>query len=251
MSPAEAMERINAVMAHAWMVRNFLKHADEVQEHEELLEVHLGLQCSEALEAAQGGDDLSAALHVAEEQRLQVVEVLGPRRTRRVRMQPHVEVGQLAVLRLQLLEQPRVLDRDGCLVGEGLQKAHLRGAEGLLLKAQYGIDCASNGIITWTSATNNDLCKDGIKYTPDDVMAFNGPTLARLRAIRIGIVVRSDEPDLKDNTLTGQKAVLFNCSTGACQGSIALDKTILTDYFRFRTYETIVPMRNAIWNTGT
>jgi hypothetical protein len=40
MSPDEAMERINVVMAHAWMVRNFLKHADEVQEDEEMLEVH-------------------------------------------------------------------------------------------------------------------------------------------------------------------------------------------------------------------
>ncbi|MBL8799836.1 MAG: hypothetical protein JNM56_38495 [Planctomycetia bacterium] len=40
MTPAEAMERINIVLAHAWMVRNFLKHADEVQEHEEMLEVH-------------------------------------------------------------------------------------------------------------------------------------------------------------------------------------------------------------------
>ncbi len=34
------MERINVVMAHAWMVRNFLKHADEVQEDEEMLAVH-------------------------------------------------------------------------------------------------------------------------------------------------------------------------------------------------------------------
>ncbi len=34
------MERINTVLAHAWMVRAFLKHADEVQEDEELLEVH-------------------------------------------------------------------------------------------------------------------------------------------------------------------------------------------------------------------
>ena len=40
MNPEEAMERINVVMAHAWMVRNFLKHADEVQEDEEMLEVH-------------------------------------------------------------------------------------------------------------------------------------------------------------------------------------------------------------------
>ncbi len=40
MTPEEAMERINIVMAHAWMVRNFLKHADEVQDDEEMLEVH-------------------------------------------------------------------------------------------------------------------------------------------------------------------------------------------------------------------
>jgi hypothetical protein len=40
MSPTEAMERINTILAHAWMVRTFLKHADEVQEDVELLEVH-------------------------------------------------------------------------------------------------------------------------------------------------------------------------------------------------------------------
>ncbi len=40
MKPEEAVERLNVVLAHAWMVRNFLKHADEVQEDEEMLEVH-------------------------------------------------------------------------------------------------------------------------------------------------------------------------------------------------------------------
>jgi hypothetical protein len=40
MTPAEAVERLNVVLAHLWMVRNFLKHADEVQEDEELLDVH-------------------------------------------------------------------------------------------------------------------------------------------------------------------------------------------------------------------
>ena len=39
-SPEEAVERINTVLAHAWMVRAFLKHADEVQDDEEMLEVH-------------------------------------------------------------------------------------------------------------------------------------------------------------------------------------------------------------------
>lgn len=34
------MERINDLLAHAWMVRTFLKHAEEIQEDEELLQVH-------------------------------------------------------------------------------------------------------------------------------------------------------------------------------------------------------------------
>jgi len=40
MTAEAAMERINLILAHAWMVRQFLKHADEVQEDEEMLEVH-------------------------------------------------------------------------------------------------------------------------------------------------------------------------------------------------------------------
>jgi hypothetical protein len=40
MTPAEAVERLNYVMAHAWMIRQFLKHADEVQEDQEMLDVH-------------------------------------------------------------------------------------------------------------------------------------------------------------------------------------------------------------------
>ncbi|HXG08507.1 MAG TPA: hypothetical protein VNK04_01840 [Gemmataceae bacterium] len=40
MTPDEAMERLNVILAHAWMVRHFLKHAEEVQEEEEFLEVH-------------------------------------------------------------------------------------------------------------------------------------------------------------------------------------------------------------------
>jgi hypothetical protein len=40
MTPEAAMQRINLILAHAWMVRNFLKHADEVREDEEMLDVH-------------------------------------------------------------------------------------------------------------------------------------------------------------------------------------------------------------------
>ncbi len=40
MTPEEAVERINVVLAHAWMVRTFLKHSEEVQDDEEMLDVH-------------------------------------------------------------------------------------------------------------------------------------------------------------------------------------------------------------------
>ena len=40
MTPEEAMERLQIVLAHAWMVRTFLKHSEEVQGDPEMLEVH-------------------------------------------------------------------------------------------------------------------------------------------------------------------------------------------------------------------
>jgi len=39
MTPDEAVARLNTVLAHAWMIRTFLKHADEIQQSEEMLDV--------------------------------------------------------------------------------------------------------------------------------------------------------------------------------------------------------------------
>src|SRR5262245_6268351 len=39
MSPAEAVERLNVLLAHLWMVRTYLKHADELVNDEELVEI--------------------------------------------------------------------------------------------------------------------------------------------------------------------------------------------------------------------
>ena len=39
MSPNDAVERLNSVLAHLWMIRTFLKHADEVVEDEELIQI--------------------------------------------------------------------------------------------------------------------------------------------------------------------------------------------------------------------
>jgi hypothetical protein len=38
-SPEQAVQRLQGILAHLWMVRTFLKHADEIQDDEELLDV--------------------------------------------------------------------------------------------------------------------------------------------------------------------------------------------------------------------
>ena len=39
MTPEQAVERLNVIFAHAWMVRTFLKHAEEIQDDADLLDV--------------------------------------------------------------------------------------------------------------------------------------------------------------------------------------------------------------------
>jgi hypothetical protein len=51
MTAEEAMERANVILAHAWMVRNFLKHAEEIEDNEEMLGVHrMIFDCMRAVE---------------------------------------------------------------------------------------------------------------------------------------------------------------------------------------------------------
>jgi cob(I)alamin adenosyltransferase len=40
MSPADAMNRLDTLLSHVWMVRAFVKHSEEAEEDEELAEVH-------------------------------------------------------------------------------------------------------------------------------------------------------------------------------------------------------------------
>jgi hypothetical protein len=66
MSPAAAAERINVVLAHAWMVRTFLKHADEIQDDEELLEVpRMIFDYTRAVEPSYQRQDWAEYLHRA------------------------------------------------------------------------------------------------------------------------------------------------------------------------------------------
>ncbi len=150
----------------------------------------------------------------------------------------------------------------------------------VLMKAQYGIDTDTNGIVDcWTSAVVGP-CGD---FTDTAVRQFTNLQMSRILAVRIGVVVRSDEPDLRaiNNPLNAviqaearallaatprPAVILFNCSANTnaiCQNRITVPAAagippgaatcapaVICDYWRYRTFETIVPLRNAIFNAS-
>src|SRR5262245_31713198 len=64
MTPDEAADRLNSVLAHLWMIRTFLKHAEEIQEDAELMEVPRTLFDSiRAAEPARERGDIPEFLH--------------------------------------------------------------------------------------------------------------------------------------------------------------------------------------------
>ena len=138
----------------------------------------------------------------------------------------------------------------------------------VLMKVQYGIDKDGDQIVDcWTAADNNDTtCKDGKNYSSDPVAGVPSfdkiVDVNRILAVRIGLVVRSDEPALQDATLVNssghpRSTYLFNCvanDDATCQGRILVSAgtgptDIIKDYWRYRTYETVIPLRNAIFNS--
>ena len=111
------------------------------------------------------------------------------------------------------------------------------------VKYQYGIDTDNNGYLdTWVSAT-------GV-WAPDQVLAAPVDKLNQIKAVRMAIVVRSEQFDktLGDFTPT---ALFTECGSAACPAPLAItvpkSASPLGNY-RHRVYENVVPIRNAIWN---
>ncbi len=112
------------------------------------------------------------------------------------------------------------------------------------IKYQYGIDTDNNGYLdTWVSATD-------VNWTPAQVLAAPPEKINQIKAIRMAIVVRSEQFDktLGDFTPT---ALFTECGSAACPAPLAITvaKSIAPQgNYRFRVYENVVPIRNALWN---
>lgn len=115
------------------------------------------------------------------------------------------------------------------------------------LKFQYGIDTDGDGVLdTWVRAEAAGA------WSPTALLAAPRATLERIKAVRIGIIVRGERIE---RALTRTfHWVLFDCEQddkSACPGR--LEGTIAAGAngsYRYRTLETVVPLRNVIWNRG-
>jgi len=116
------------------------------------------------------------------------------------------------------------------------------------LKFQYGVDTDADGALdTWVRADAPG------PWSQAALLAAPRTTLERIKAVRVGIILRSERIDR--SLARSFHWVLFDCARddktacpGRLEGSIPGDAN---GSYRYRTLETVIPLRNVIWNLGT
>jgi type IV pilus assembly protein PilW len=115
------------------------------------------------------------------------------------------------------------------------------------LKLQYGIDRDGDGMLdTWVPAKAGPSGD----WSAAVLLAAPGDTLRRIKAIRVGLIVRSD---FLDRAVTSAFPwTMFDCEASdksTCPGRLSGVIAASTGGgYRYRIYETVVPLRNQIWN---
>ena len=117
------------------------------------------------------------------------------------------------------------------------------------LRAQYGLSATAdnNQINTWVSAANAPW-----NATPLAVADRN-----RIKAVRIALVARNDlyEKEVVSSTCSST-TINAPAPTGLCAWAgtdtspaptIDLSNTTDWDHYRYRVFETIIPLRNVVW----
>ena len=106
------------------------------------------------------------------------------------------------------------------------------------IQAQYGISdsAASNKVTSWVSAT----------------APWNAPTVEqrnRIRAVRVAVVARNGMMEKANVTATAP--IAWPDEVGFPAPTIDLSADANWQRYRYRVYETIIPLRNMIWSSNT
>ncbi len=101
------------------------------------------------------------------------------------------------------------------------------------MKLLYGIDNNGDGILdTWVAPIG--------AWSDANVLAADAPTLRKIKAVRLGIIVRGEQWDREAKDVTVH---LFDDAIPFSQTFVASGGN-----YRYRWYETVIPMRNPVWN---
>jgi type IV pilus assembly protein PilW len=129
------------------------------------------------------------------------------------------------------------------------------------IQAQYGI----SAFTTWTTA-NNSTFNQVVQWV-DATGAWAAPSTLnrnRIKAVRIAIVARNGLLE-KTNVSNACSSVTTNSTTGVCAWSgtsanptiaspapaIDLSNDLNWQRYRYRVFETIIPIRSVIWSKNT
>ena len=131
----------------------------------------------------------------------------------------------------------------------------------IVMKVEYGIDSdldAKRLLDYWVQGATGTPKGD---WDPATLLTAPITTVNQIKAIRIGIIVQSEQFDKNLAGFTGgdyvngdYNWVLFDCAAAdktTCPGRLAgsVPATVSPPgNWRFRKYETVIPLRNEIWN---
>ena len=104
------------------------------------------------------------------------------------------------------------------------------------LKVQYGLD--TNGdrqVDTWQAATGT--------WSAANLPTQPAAAWQQIQAVRVAIVTRSEK--YETDVITPGPLGMF-CSPAPCEVSMTL--TSDQQHYRYKVLESIVPLRNALWN---
>jgi len=147
------------------------------------------------------------------------------------------------------LRSTSLLDSDG--VPSTTQPVNPIASNVLNIKVQYGIDTVGDGLVHhWVPGISGTPYGD---WDPATLLAAPVATINRIKAARIAVLVRSEQhdKDLSPDPGFNPPPVFNDCADGGTCYPVSFSVPAVAGQpygWRYRIYETVIPLRNEVWN---